>query len=409
MVEDNKRNPNLFPPIVDSYMPSFNIEEGQCQITFQISDYNSQNEIAKAEVSVRYQSNNTSALVNGLEYKEVDLNENNIIITNEMLVKPFEANVIYKIQIRFLDANNKYSEWSTVCLIKGINAPVVRVPLFDDAGDLGDMVINTGTLEVNAIVDSKVENKPFEESIYYYEMYIYKNGAVYEHSGKIYTTDENERNLKYTFKKQLEVNQAYELEIIFCTTSNYIQSEKYDFVHTIIDEQMDITIHVQENDEQGYIEAAVATKDLIPGSYILLRASSLDNFTTWRDIHLFQKGINEMEKTKLIKAIRNESLMIGNSIEEAEDEFYIYKDYTVQSGVMYKYKIQNYGKGGIRSLDSTESDSILCYFDHLFLGDKDFQLKIKFDSNVASPKKILWKLKLTLSVVNILLFVEMEI
>ncbi len=395
---ERKRDYNLFPPIVDSYMPSFAIEDKECQILFSISDYNSLNAIAGAEVSIRYQSNNTSALASGLDYDSTINNENYsfdatnglLAIKETALKDKFKANEIYKVQIRLL-SNEGYSEWSTVCLIKGIHKALIRVPLFEDSSDIGDMVINIGTLDVNAIIEpiDKTINteEQFNENIYYYEMYIYKNGSVYEHSGRIYTTDENERNLKYTFKKQLEVNQSYELEILFCTTSNYIQSAKYEFVHSLIDEQMDIDIYLQENDEQGYIEAAVSIKDLIPGSYILLRASSLDDFATWKDIHLFQKGIDEHTKTKILKEIQNESLMLTSDIEEIDGEFYIYRDYTVQGGVLYKYKIQNYGKGGIRSLESEASEAALCYFDYMFLGDKDFQLKIKFDGNLSSPKK----------------------
>ena len=395
---ERKRDYNLFPPIVDSYMPSFAIEDKECQILFSISDYNSLNAIAGAEVSIRYQSNNTSALASGLDYDSTINNENYsfdatnglLAIKETALKDKFKANEIYKVQIRLL-SNEGYSEWSTVCLIKGIHKALIRVPLFEDSSDIGDMVINIGTLDVNAIIEpiDKTINteEQFNENIYYYEMYIYKNGSVYEHSGRIYTTDENERNLKYTFKKQLEVNQSYELEILFCTTSNYIQSAKYEFVHSLIDEQMDIDIYLQENDEQGYIEAAVSIKDLIPGSYILLRASSLDDFATWKDIHLFQKGIDEHTKTKILKEIQNESLMSTSDIEEIDGEFYIYRDYTVQGGVLYKYKIQNYGKGGIRSLESEASEAALCYFDYMFLGDKDFQLKIKFDGNLSSPKK----------------------
>ena len=400
---ERKPNHKLFPPIVDSYMPCFAIEEEECQILFRISDYNSLSEIHGAEVSVRFQSDNTSALKNKKEF----INEENFILNKEeekiilpasiLAKEQYEANVIYKVQIRFIDTNNDYSEWSTVCLIKGIEKPIIRVPLFEDISDIGDMLVNTGTLEINALVEPNINKGAFEEEIYYYEMYIYKNGSVYEHSGKIYTTDANERNLKYTFKKQLETNQAYELEILFCTTSNYIQFEKYDFVHALIDSQIELENFIlQPNDEQGYIEAAVPTKDLLPGTYIILRSSSIDNFTTWKDICSFQKQLDEHTITKIFKDLNDDnlnndnlkSLMSENSKqEEINGEFFIYKDYTVQSGVLYKYKIQNYNKGGIRSLESNSSNAVLCYFDDMFLGNKDFQLKIKYDAKLSGLKK----------------------
>ena len=73
---ERKRDYNLFPPIVDSYMPSFAVEDKECQILFSISDYNSLNAIKGAEVSIRYQSNNTSALASGLDYDSTIDNEN---------------------------------------------------------------------------------------------------------------------------------------------------------------------------------------------------------------------------------------------------------------------------------------------------------------------------------------------
>ena len=51
---ERKRDYNLFPPIVDSYMPSFAIEDKECQILFSISDYNSLNAIKGAEVSINF-------------------------------------------------------------------------------------------------------------------------------------------------------------------------------------------------------------------------------------------------------------------------------------------------------------------------------------------------------------------
>ena len=113
---ERKPNHKLFPPIVDSYMPSFAIEDEQCQISFKISDYNSLSEIYGAEVSVRFQSDNTSALKNKLEFINEEeftlkLNEGKIILPASILAKEkFEANIIYKIQIRFTDIDKNYSE-----------------------------------------------------------------------------------------------------------------------------------------------------------------------------------------------------------------------------------------------------------------------------------------------------------
>ena len=58
---------NLYPPMVDTYMPAFLIGSGDtvkdtCRVYFSLSLYNSANDIANVQVIISDQNTNTSVL-----------------------------------------------------------------------------------------------------------------------------------------------------------------------------------------------------------------------------------------------------------------------------------------------------------------------------------------------------------
>ena len=52
---------NLYPPIMATYMPAF-LRYSNCVINFSLSSYNNFSEIGGAELSVRYQTTDRTAL-----------------------------------------------------------------------------------------------------------------------------------------------------------------------------------------------------------------------------------------------------------------------------------------------------------------------------------------------------------
>ena len=57
----------LYPPIVASSMPAFNIKNKKVKIYFTLSDYNSLSEIQQVHVTVRRQNSNVNVLNNSNE------------------------------------------------------------------------------------------------------------------------------------------------------------------------------------------------------------------------------------------------------------------------------------------------------------------------------------------------------
>ena len=103
----------LYPPILDSWMPSFIIDEG-CKIKFNLSNFNSLSDINinNVQVTIRDASSNKSLVKSSSEiiFKQmyVEGDENFIILTEDDVKEGFYKNKYYKVQIRFID--NKCAE-----------------------------------------------------------------------------------------------------------------------------------------------------------------------------------------------------------------------------------------------------------------------------------------------------------
>jgi hypothetical protein len=115
-------NINLFPPVVQTYMPAFLVGSGDsqkniCRVYFSISLYNSLSDIKNAQVTVTNQNTNLSVL-NKEKYPceimltdiKTDLNKMSddkyyIEIKPNDIDGEFQINQYYKVQIRFTAIN----------------------------------------------------------------------------------------------------------------------------------------------------------------------------------------------------------------------------------------------------------------------------------------------------------------
>ena len=150
-------NNTLFPPVIDTYAPAFligssSIVKNTCKLYFSLSNYNSINEIRNVQVSIANQKTNESVL-NKTKYPceimltpiytdatRVSDDKYYIEIVSGDIEDGFEINQYYKVQLRFTGADaasvsldtpqaidswlaanlSNFSEWSTVCLIRGV-------------------------------------------------------------------------------------------------------------------------------------------------------------------------------------------------------------------------------------------------------------------------------------------------
>ena len=114
-------NINLYPPVVDPYMPAFlvgssDIQKNTCRVYFSISLYNSLNDIKNAQVTVANQNTNLSVLDKSKYPCEIMLTDIKtdltrisddkyyIEIKTSDIEEGFQINQYYKVQIRFTAA-----------------------------------------------------------------------------------------------------------------------------------------------------------------------------------------------------------------------------------------------------------------------------------------------------------------
>ena len=423
----------LYPPIVASSMPAFNINEGSVKVYFTLSPYNTTN-LANitAQVSVRRQSSNVSVLQYSSEVlnKNIDtqsqtdriLNRYSVTIENSDIYNRgtestgFITDVIYKVQIRLcertIDENNSvgdlfsnninaFSQWSTVCLIKGITPPTFYIDQFNVDGvepdesdentftyDLADF---TGVYKTNQTSSQTLKywrlrllkDSYTEENILDIDEYTYADSGFKAVSAYNYTLDSNsmvlECSLPYDFYSASIAEEKivdYKLLFEIVTKNDYQDSILYHFTYSKADlsEQTgaDLNNSIFEtyvNEEQGYIKLFLDLniENSALSNYVFRRTDSKSNFTKWEDIYNFTLGGS-------------------NNIKE-------YYDFTAQSGLLYQYCVQFRDIRGRRA-NPRKSQIIVAQWQHSYLLESNLngsvedvkQLKLKYDFQISSYK-----------------------
>ena len=402
---------NLYPPIVDTVMPAFLVgsespEENTCRVYFSLSLFNAITEIENVQVTVRNQVTNKSAL-NATKYpsevmlKELLVDEDKetndkyyIEITpQDMENNNFVVDKYYKVQLRFtskdvptkpslstpqaidawLSSNLQYfSEWSTVCLIRGISTPLLYLQDFD--GGITEIYSTIANTQIIGRLNFADENE--NETLNYYRVQLYDrlNNLLLD-SGDIYTNDYTDVNsISYTINYDLTIQATYYFKLTYVTSNLYQNTEEYSFTVISADVPVpDIDLTVEEDEDNGSLRVQVNSSegaiDLFTGSLIVRRASSKNDFNTWEDMFI-------------------------QTFEDAPYIEFVWHDYTIESGTFYWYAVQAYDKTGTRSPMKKAADPKMVVFEDIFLTSGDKQLKIRFNPSLTSFKHTLSEVKI---------------
>lgn len=387
---------NLYPPIISTYMPAF-IRTTACRIYFSLSIYNSIEEIKNVQIVISNQNTNLSALAVNLYpagIKITDLHIDNSISGNDKYyieIRPedldsgiFELNQFYKVQIRFTGTgatpltdsskiaawltNNQtyFSEWSTVCLIKGIQKPEIYLKGFESTSSTTDRLVFTS--EVLDIIGKMYFEEDLDETEYlkYYNIEIYKtsdNSLVYE-SGNVYTNVYNPNEINYTLPCGLEDGVEYKLVLTYNTINEYSDSLTYIFsiIQNTID-ALNATISAETDIENGRVKIEIKStvSEAFFGNLTIRRTSSKSNFTIWEDVH-------------------QTTIANGQMLD------YIWYDYTIESGIWYKYCAQQRNSKSDRGAIINIRYPIMIELEDMFLTREGMQFKVKFNPNISSFK-----------------------
>ena len=395
-------NINLYPPVVDTYMPAFlvgssDIQKNTCRVYFSISLYNSLNDIKNAQVTVANQNTNLSVLNKSKYPCEIMLTDIKtdltrvsddkyyIEIKTSDIEEGFQINQYYKVQIRFtaagaadvsldtpqaidswLAANlSNFSEWSTVCLIRGISVPSLSVSGFDISADTTLWSLNN----VDVVGKLTYADSTETDTLKSYQIKLYDiNNQLLSDSGVIYSNAyANINEFNYTFEYAFNEGESYYFTFEYETANMYTESNTYEFM--VVQEgadKLEATLTAALDNVNGcialHIESDIGQESFI-GNITIRRTSSESNFTIWEDVHT-------------------------ESFEENSKLDYTWYDYTIKSGVYYKYIAQRRSSIGNRGVAiHAKGEPFMMLFDDMYLTGGDGQLNIRFDPSLNSFKR----------------------
>ena len=395
-------NINLYPPVVETYMPAFligssDVQKNTCRVYFSISLYNSLSDIKNAQVTVANQNTNLSVL-NKSKYPceimltdiKTDLTRTSddkyyIEIKTSDIEEGFQINQYYKVQIRFtaagaadislntpqkidswLAANlSNFSEWSTVCLVRGISVPSLSISGFDISADTTLWSLNN----VDVVGRLTYADPAETDTLKSYQIKLYDiNNQLLSDSGIIYSNAySNINEFNYTFEYAFNEGESYYFTFEYETANMYTESNTYEFM--VIQEgadKLEATLTATLDNINGcialHIENDIGQENFV-GNITIRRTSSESNFTIWEDVHT-------------------------ESFEENSKLDYTWYDYTIKSGVYYKYIAQRRSSIGNRGIAiHAEGEPFMMLFDDMYLTGGDGQLNIRFDPSVSSFKR----------------------
>lgn len=394
---------NLYPPIVNTYMPAF-IQNQSCRVYFSLSDFNKYEDV-KNNVQVMINDKNTNqSVLNSTLYpagiKITSLNEDKNISSNmryyidilpsELREAEFKTNRFYKVQIRFtssavaiynpetdkiakwlVDNQSMFSEWSSVCLVRGIKQPIVTIRGFEENVQNKEIIFTSETIQLVGNVQFENPSGEMAEFLDSVQVKLFKK-ELGEDSGKNHSveifqdTTAFKSEFKYVFKEAIEDGVSYVIKFTYVTNGGYQESKNYTFkvIQYGID-KINANIFATADDAEGRIKVEVKALETVKEDFIgkitIRRTSSESNFAEWEDVH-------------------------NVLLTEAKELDYTWYDYTIKSGVWYKYCVQKRNRRNDRGVIVATKEPVMAYFEDVFLTHGGRQLKLKFDSTVSSFK-----------------------
>lgn len=404
----------IYPPIMASSQDAFLASSAYEPIEFTLSSVTNRRDIRHVQIKIVYQKNNktavnTSLYPDGIIYKPdtalIDLGNNRYqvsIYSNELEAGWWIPNKYYKVQICFGSADlwtgdlssfatwkaaqveqNGFSDWSTVMVIKAIATPQIKITNNGAATGGGDLIIESSIdteLTTTPLFQGTFDCPGEPEDKYKFDLY----NSEYE---LLETTGWLQKKQvggidTHRFKTILEDTKSYIVgyEVITVNgyhsiASNYEFSVNQNFLTKLQNIRLIVSTVVDEEtmepygDENGVMKIILDTDGSISGNYVLTRSSERSNYAVWEDLKFFNFTDREF---------KNELL---------------FQDFTVESGIKYKYAFQQENLAGLRTEPIYESSSLIASpermvnYKHSYLLRGDVQLKLMLDHKVSSFKR----------------------
>lgn len=392
---------NLYPPVVDNKINVFLKDNNYCRLYFSLSRFNNEDDIKYVLFSLKNFKTGRSILNAEISTDATNLFKDeegryyiDIKSTNTALGE-FYNDTLYSIQLRFASKNasdidnflikpqyprpgiatgpylsskwiieNKefLSEWSGVTFIKPILKPYIVINGFDNTET---KITNQFLSNISGKIDYDIEQDEEEDEKLkkYCISIIDRNENEIYNSGFIYSNIYNKNQIEYIITKNTQKEgRQYKLQITCETENGYIFSSSYNYmIIRDIAEKLSLFVDTVSNNKDASIDIIVkSNQGALIGNFIISRSSNKDtkDFSYYEDIYIL-------------------------SLEEPSLEF-SWKDYTAESGVLYKYGIQRLDYQKNRSVMSISTEPCMLDLDCSYLLDKERKLKIMYNSSISS-------------------------
>lgn len=418
----------LYPPTLNSSQTAFLVSTPSYPIYFTLNKITSYNEIGHIQIRVTKKDQNTSVINTNSIFKDgiIYLSKEDGIIDHRdgtysvnidgsnLIGGHWISGQIYKVQLRFgsdsklwgetidfatwkkqqIDMNG-FSEWSTVMLIKAIDEPRAMIVNSEsgkkDPSTLSKGIESTTTPLFMGQYEITPESNEIEDK-YCFELY--QNGELLETTGWLQHTNSNDTytnqlydKLKdvvdidwlqqtgttpdeYRFKQVLLNEQSYTVKYKIKTVNGYlVEAAPYDFLvnETTLNKLNNIIFEVEDSTsyciDNGCMNLYITGKEL-NGCYVITRTDEKSNFTRYEDLkYLF-------------------------FFQQTLDKELIYQDFTIESGIKYKYAFQLQNSAGVRTRPLYEDDSgiRMINFEYSYLYHDNIQLKLMLNQKLSSFK-----------------------
>ena len=370
----------LYPPYLEGTIPAF--YGGSITVPFSMNRAVGKNEVKGFSLIIK--TIQTSQQI-GAEYSafKYDLDKGtatfNLSSSHEGQLdsSKFAVGQSYKVQLAFKDNEGTIGYYSTVAIVKYTTEPEIKIK------DLDKYMLNSHLYNYLG----EYTTKDITEKMYSCQFKVYdQNKKVIADTGEIIHNSLNDEppiknnnsalmyqaSEKYDLIQELDAGKNYYIQFLVKTTGlmeldtglyQIVQKEPIPFAP-----EKTVVVNTTLNFDNGYISISMKHYNGTPmtGKYVLSRANSKDNFKSWNEIMRFTLDY-EIEKE-------------------------IWKDFTIEQGIEYKYAIFMIDKDNNYST-KVISDIITADFEDMFLFDGDRQLKIRFDPSVSSFKNTILESK----------------
>lgn len=425
---------SIYPPILKSTQKPFQsgIAEYRIYFTLQsITNFSLDNiagsDFKHIQIRVVQQSNNktivdTSKYPDGIIYKPASYISTNvktgqyyISIMSADIGQAWRAGDAYKVQLRlgkneiYTDIANfaswkqeqietgAFSEWSTVMIIKAISTTQDDVNILNDDIVRVDIVASQRTEgSLTPLFRGMTSFDPINKEIiekYRFDLYQGRiqtakdpeelrelNESILLETSNWLTHNNNNSGIDdHRFKTVLTEDEIYTVVYSVKTLNGFEDhSEPYVFspVITYLSQPKGLSLIVESDTayckENGCINIYCTSTEPLQGNYVLTRASEKSNFSVWEDITY---------------------LMYFNTV--VNDKLLIYQDFTIESGIKYKYAIQieNFSKQRTEPLYQENNPYHVVNFEYCYLYRDGIQVRLQFNQQMSSFKHTVLRAK----------------